>query len=319
LESLALFCYTPAFHVIYIVVEIRDNERGIVLKLVLGLPKGSLQESTFDLFLKAGFKISASRRSYLPRIDDDNIEAVLIRAQEISRYVEQGVLDVGLTGLDWIMENGSNVVEIANLIYAKQGFRPVRWVVAVPEDASIKTVKDLQGKRIATEAVNLTKKYLKEHGVEAHVEFSWGATEVKVPQLVDAIVELTETGSSLRAHKLRIVDTVLESTTRLIANKAALEDDWKRKKIDQLALLLNGALAAEAKVGVKMNVPTGNLGKVTALLPALRKPTISELTEDGWCAIETVLDEKLFRDLVPKLKAAGAEGIIEFPLNKVIP
>ena len=289
------------------------------MKLSLGLPKGSLQESTFDLFLKAGFKISASGRSYIPRIDDEELEGILIRAQEISRYVEEGVLDIGLTGLDWILESNSKVEEVANLAYGKQGFRPVRWVLAVPNDSPIKSVTDLAGKRIATEVVNITRKYLKEKGVNAHVEFSWGATEVKVPQLVDAIVELTETGSSLRAHNLRVVDTLLESTTRLIANKNSLKDGWKRGKINQIAMLLAGALAAEAKVGVKMNVPTASLQKVTALLPALRKPTVSKLSEEEWYAVETVLDEKVFRSLVPKLKEAGAEGIIEYPLNKVIP
>ena len=289
------------------------------MKLSIGLPKGSLQESTFDLFLKAGFKISASGRSYIPRIDDEELEGILIRAQEISRYLEQGVLHIGLTGLDWNIESNSKVEELANLAYGKQGFRPVRWVLAVPNDSPIKSVTDLAGKRIATEVVNITRKYLKEKGVNAHVEFSWGATEVKVPQLVDAIVELTETGSSLRAHNLRVVDTLLESTTRLIANKNSLKDGWKRGKINQIAMLLAGALAAEAKVGVKMNVPTASLQKVTALLPALRKPTVSKLSEEEWYAVETVLDEKVFRSLVPKLKEAGAEGIIEYPLNKVIP
>jgi len=289
------------------------------LKLSIGLPKGSLQESTFDLFLKAGFKISVSDRSYIPRIDDEDLEGVLIRAQEISRYVEEGVLDVGLTGLDWILENDSKVEEVANLVYGKQGFRPVRWVLAVPNDSSIQKVADLEGKRIATEVVNITKKYLKKKGVNAHVEFSWGATEVKVPQLVDAIVELTETGSSLRAHNLRVIDTLLESTTRLIANRDSLENEWKRGKINQIAMLLKGALAAEAKVGVKMNVPAISLETLTALLPSLRKPTVSKLSEEGWYAVETILDEKVFRSLVPRLKEAGAEGIIEYPLNKVIP
>lgn len=289
------------------------------MKLSIGLPKGSLQESTFDLFLKAGFKINASGRSYVPRIDDDELEGILIRAQEIARYVEEGVLDVGLTGLDWILESDSKVEEVANLVYGKQGFRPVRWVLAVPNDSPIKSAADLEGKRIATEVVNITRKYLKEKGVNAQVEFSWGATEVKVPQLVDAIVELTETGSSLRAHNLRVVDTLLESTTRFIANRESLKDAWKRSKINQVAMLLQGALAAEAKVGVKMNVPTASLRKVAALLPALRKPTVSKLSEEEWCAVETVLDEKVFRALVPRLKEAGAEGIIEYPLNKVIP
>jgi ATP phosphoribosyltransferase len=292
---------------------------GAILKLVIGLPKGSLQESTFELFQKAGFKVSASGRSYIPYIDDEEMEGVLIRAQEISRYVESGILDIGLTGLDWILENGSDVEEVANLVYAKQGYRPVRWVLAVPNESPVKSVRDLKGKRIATEAVNLTKSYLKGKGVDAQVEFSWGATEVKVPRLVDAIVELTETGSSLRAHNLRIVDTVLESTTRLIANKQAMKDAWKRAKVQQISILLKGALEAEAKVGVKMNVPADTLEKVTSLLPALRKPTVSSLSEEGWYAVETVLDEKVLRALVPKLKASGAQGIIEYPLNKVIP
>jgi len=289
------------------------------LKLSIGLPKGSLQEATFELFLKAGFKISASGRSYIPRIDDDELEGILIRAQEISRYVEEGVLDAGLTGLDWIRENDSQVEEVANLVYGKQGFRPVRWVLAVPNDSPVRSVKDLEGKRIATEVVNITKKYLARNGVDAHVEFSWGATEVKVPQLVDAIVELTETGSSLRAHNLRVVDTLLESTTRFIANRDSLRDGWKKAKINQIAILLKGALAAESMVGVKMNVPDRSLDAISSLLPALRKPTVSKLSEEGWYAVETVLDEKAFRNLVPKLKEAGAEGIIEYPLNKVIP
>ncbi len=289
------------------------------MRLSIGLPKGSLQEATFELFRKAGFTITASGRSYVPRIDDDELEGILIRAQEISRYVEQGILDVGLTGRDWIVENGSDVEEIADLIYGKQGFRPVRWVLAVPNDSPVQRPEDLAGKRIATEAVNITKRYLEARGISAAVEFSWGATEVKVPQLVDAIVELTETGSSLRAHNLRVVDTLLESTTRFIANRAALRDPWKKAKIAQIAMLLNGALSAEAKVGVKMNVPERSLAAVGALLPALRRPTVSRLSEEGWCAVETILDEKLFRSLVPKLKAAGAEGIIEYPLNKVIP
>ena len=289
------------------------------MKLSIGLPKGSLQEATFELFRKAGFTITASGRSYIPRIDDDELEGILIRAQEISRYVEEGILDVGLTGHDWIVESGSSVEEVADLAYGKQGFRPVRWVLAVPNDSPVKRAEDLAGKRIATEVVNITKNYLAKKGVSAHVEFSWGATEVKVPQLVDAIVELTETGSSLRAHNLRVVDTLLESTTRFISNRAALKDPWKKAKIEQISMLLKGALAAEAKVGVKMNVPEKSLAAVEALLPALRKPTVSRLSEAGWCAVETILDEKLFRSLVPKLKAAGAEGIIEYPLNKVIP
>jgi len=288
------------------------------MKLTLGLPKGSLQESTFELFRKAGYNISVSARSYFPTIDDPEISVILLRAQEISIYVEQGVLDAGVTGKDWIEENGSKVHEVAELVYAKTGFTPVRWVLAVPEDSPVKSVEDLAGKRIATEAVNLTRNFLTKHGVEADVEFSWGATEVKAPELVDAIVELTETGSSLRAHNLRIVETLMTSTTRFIANTTAWADAWKRGKIQNMALLLEGALNAEQKVGVKMNVQQATLGKVTGLIPALRNPTVSSLTQEGWVAIEVVVDEKVIRDLIPKLKAAGAEGIIEYPLNKVI-
>jgi ATP phosphoribosyltransferase len=288
------------------------------MKLKLGLPKGSLQDATFELFRKAGYAIGASARSYFPTVDDPELSVILLRAQEISIYVEQGVLDAGVTGKDWIEENGSKVHEVAELVYAKSGFTPVRWVLAVSEDSPIKSVKDLAGKRIATEAVNLTRHFLAKHGVEAAVEFSWGATEVKVPDLVDAIVELTETGSSLRAHKLRIVETLMTSTTRFIANTAAWADAWKRAKIENMALLLAGALNAEQKVGVKMNVERAKLDRVTALIPALRNPTVSSLTQEGWVAIEVVVDEKVIRDLIPKLKAAGAEGIIEYPLNKVI-
>ena len=289
-----------------------------MMKLTLGLPKGSLQDATFGLFRKAGYSISASARSYFPSIDDPEISVILLRAQEISVYIERGVLDAGVTGKDWIEENGSDVHEVSELVYAKSGFTPVRWVLAVPEDSPIQSVKDLQGKRIATEAVNLTKNYLAAHGVEATVEFSWGATEVKVPTLVDAIVELTETGSSLRAHKLRIVETLMMSTTRFIANKAAWADAWKRRKIENIALLLQGALNAEQKVGVKMNLERAKLDAITKLIPALRNPTVSSLTQEGWVAIEVVVDEKVVRDIIPKLKAAGAEGIIEYPLNKVI-
>jgi ATP phosphoribosyltransferase len=289
-----------------------------MMKLTLGLPKGSLQDATFELFRKAGYSISASSRSYFPTTDDPEISVVLLRAQEISVYVERGVLDAGVTGKDWIEENGSDVHEVSELVYAKSGFTPVRWVLAVPEDSSVKSVKDLQGKRIATEAVNLTKRYLAEHGVEATVEFSWGATEVKVPTLVDAIVELTETGSSLRANKLRIVETLMSSTTRFIANKTAWTDAWKRRKIENIALLLQGALNAEQKVGVKMNLERKKLDEIIKLIPALRNPTVSSLTLEGWVAIEVVVDEQVVRDIIPKLKAAGAEGIIEYPLNKVI-
>ncbi|MBT3192380.1 MAG: ATP phosphoribosyltransferase [Verrucomicrobia bacterium] len=290
-----------------------------VSKIVLGLPKGSLQEATYQMMRKAGFNISSGSRSYLPRIDDDEIDARLIRAQEISHYVELGVLDAGMTGYDWIVENGSDVVDVQELVYGKQGFRPVRWVLAVPEDSDIHSVKDLEGKRIATEAVGLTTQYLKDNNVNAEVEFSWGATEVKAPELVDAIVELTETGSSLRANNLRIVETILSSTTRLIANKTAWEDAGKRAKIEQLALLLAGALAAEAKVLLKLNAPADDVNIITDILPSLHAPTINSLNTEGWVAIETVIDESVVREIIPQLKKAGAEGIIELPLNKVIP
>ena len=288
------------------------------MKLRIGLPKGSLETVTIQMFGKAGFNISRGKRSYFPVIDDEELKAILIRAQEMPRYVEEGVLDVGLTGKDWIIENKSRVVEVADLVYAKQGLRPVRWVLAVPQDSPIKSVKGLKGKRIATELVNVTKSYLRKHQVKAEVEFSWGATEVKPPELVDAIVELTETGESLRANNLRIVDTILESTTRLIANGKAYRDKWKRKKIDNLALLLKGALRAEEKVGLKMNVPQGKLKKIISILPAMRTPTISKLSEKNWCALETIIDEKTVRDIIPRLKEAGAQGIIEYALNKVI-
>lgn len=288
-------------------------------KLILGLPKGSLQEATFQIMKKAGYNIRSGSRSYLPTVDDPTLDLRLIRAQEISHYVELGMLDAGMTGHDWIVENGSDVVEVTELIYAKQGMRPVRWVVAVPNDSPIKSVKDLQGKRIATEAVGLTKRYLADNGVEAEVEFSWGATEVKAPDLVDAIVDLTETGSSLRANNLRIVETVLESTTRLIANKVAWEDAGKRTKIEELALLLTGALAAEGKVLLKMNVPADAVEQVTDILPSLHAPTVNALRSDGWVAIETVVKESIVREIIPALKKTGAEGIIELPLNKIIP
>ena len=288
-------------------------------KIILGLPKGSLQEATYQMMRRAGFTVSSGSRSYMPTVDDDEIEARLIRAQEISRYVELGMLDAGITGYDWIIENGSDVVEAGELVYGKQGFRPVRWVLAVPENSSIQSVKDLEGKRIATEAVGLTQRYLQANGVKAEVEFSWGATEVKAPELVDAIVELTETGSSLRANKLRIVDTLLSSTTRLIANKKAWADAGKRAKIEQLMLLLGGALAAESKVLLKLNARTESLDRVNAILPSLHAPTISPLQTAGWSAVETVVDEAVVRDIIPRLKQVGAEGIIEIPLNKVIP
>ncbi|MCB1070944.1 MAG: ATP phosphoribosyltransferase [Verrucomicrobia bacterium] len=288
-------------------------------KIILGLPKGSLQESTYAMMKKAGFTIRSGSRSYIPSVDDPEIEARLIRAQEISRYVEQGVLDVGMTGFDWITENRSNVVEVANLVYAKQGLRPVRWVLAVPNDSPIQSVKDLEGKRVATEAVGITRQYLEKNGVKAEVEFSWGATEVKAPELVDAIVEITETGSSLRANNLRIVETILESTTRLIVNQDAWQDPWKKKKVQQLAMLLEGALAAETKVLLKMNVSTDKVKAVSALLPALHAPTLNQLAQDGWYSIESVVEESVVREIIPQLKEAGAEGIIEIPLNKVVP
>ncbi len=287
-------------------------------KLVLGLPKGSLQEATFAMLQKAGFKVSVGSRSYIPNVDDPEIEARLIRAQEMSRYVELGVLDAGITGFDWIQENGSDVHEVADLVYAKQGMRPVRWVVAVHNDSKIHSVKDLQGKRIATEAVGMTKRYLAKHGVEAQVEFSWGATEAKVPELVDAIVELTETGSSLRANNLRIMDVVLQSTTKFIANRKTWQDDWKRRKIEQIAMLLQGALAAESRVLLKMNAPAGKVAAISKILPSLHAPTINPLASSDWVAVESVVEEKVVREIIPELKREGAEGIIELPLNKVI-
>ena len=290
------------------------------MKLKLGLPKGSLQEATFRMFNKAGYNVSVSDRSYFPSIDDPDIECVLLRAQEMSRYVADAALDCGITGNDWIEENGSDVVRLADLVYAKKKMVPVRWVLAVPEASGIKTVKDLKGKRIATEVVNVTKKYLKKNNVTADVEFSWGATEVKVAAgLVDAIVELTETGSSLRANNLRIVDTVCVSTTQFIANKPAVKDSAKKAKMDEILLLLNGAILSEGKVGLKMNVAKNDLEKVLKALPAMKKPTISALSQDGWCDVDTIIEERIVRTLIPKLKAAGAEGIVEYPLNKVIP
>jgi ATP phosphoribosyltransferase len=289
-----------------------------VKKLRFGLPKGSLQEATIEKMAKAGFNISVSSRSYVPYVDDEELEVRLIRAQEISRYVELGYLDCGITGHDWIQENGSNVHEVGEFLFSKATRQPARWVLAVPETSPIKSVKDLNGKRIATEVVNLTRNYLKRHGVKAEVEFSWGATEVKAHELVDAIVELTETGSSLRANNLRIVDTLLASTPRLIANHQAWKDRWKRQKMETLALLLRGALEAEAMVGLKMNIAEKNLPRLLKQLPALRNPTISHLSLPGWVAVETIIDEHVVRELIPQLKAAGAEGIIEYPLNKVV-
>lgn len=287
-------------------------------KLKLGLPKGSLQDATLEKLAKAGFNIQVSSRSYVPYVDDDELEIRLIRAQEISRYVDHGYLDCGITGYDWIQENGSDVHEVGEFIFSKISRQPTRWVLAVPEDSPIKSVKDLAGKRIATEVVTLTEKWLRKHRVKAEVEFSWGATEVKAHELVDAIVEVTETGSSLRANKLRIVETLLVSTPRLIANHQAWADKWKQHKIETIALLLRAAMEAEAKVGLKMNVPEASLPKLLQTLPALRNPTVSSLTLKGWVAVETIIDEHVVRELIPKLKAAGAEGIIEYPLNKVV-
>ena len=291
-------------------------EENRILKL--GLPKGSLQEATFEKMAKAGFNIKVSSRSYVPYVDDDELEIRLIRAQEVSRYVEHGYLDCGITGYDWIRENHSDVHEVGEFLFSKATRQPARWVLAVPEDSPIKSPKDLQGKRIATEVVELTRSYLKQHGVEAEIEFSWGATEFKAHELVDAIVELTETGASLRANNLRIVDTLLESTPRLIANHGSWKDPWKKKKIETLALLLRGALEAETKVCLKMNILEKNLPNLLKNLPALRNPTVSQLSQDGWIAVETIIDEHIVREIIPQLKDSGAEGIIEIPLNKVV-
>jgi len=287
--------------------------------LRLGLPKGSLQESTLKLFRKAGYHITLSDRSYYPSIDDPEIEVMLIRAQEMARYVENGILDCGLTGEDWIMEQNADVHEVAELIYAKEGLSPVKWVIAVPNDSKIKTLKDLEGKRIATELVGFTKKYLKSRGVKAEVDFSWGATEVKPPHLADAIVELTETGASLKANNLRVIEIILESSTRFVVNKKSWRDGWKKQKVENMVMLLRGALAAEEKVGLKMNVPESSLKRVMSLLSAMHSPTISPLSDKGWYALEVVIDERIVRDLVPKLKMIGASGIVEYQLNKVIP
>ena len=286
--------------------------------LMLGLPKGSLQDSTIKLFGKAGFNISVSSRSYRPSIDDEKLDGRFVRAQEVSRYVEHGYFDCGLTGQDWVKENDSDVVEVCSLVYSRASNKPSKWVIAVPEASTVQTVKDLEGKRIATEVVNITRQYLKENGVNAEVEFSWGATEVKVPDLVDAIVDLTETGNSIRANNLRIVDTLLNTNTVLIANKVSWENPAKRKKIENIALLLTSALEANSKVGLKLNIKKSKLEAILADLPALRNPTINRLTDESWVAIDTILDEKVVREIIPELKERGAEGIIEYPLNKVV-
>jgi ATP phosphoribosyltransferase len=287
-------------------------------RLKLGIPKGSLQDSTVELFAKAGWRISISSRSYYPGIDDPEIDCMMVRAQEMARYVENGALDAGLTGKDWILETGADVEEIAELVYSKTSLGRVRWVLAVAEDSPMQSVQDLAGKTIATEAVHMTEKYLDRHGVKARVEFSWGATEVKVPELADAIVEVTETGSSLRANHLRVVDTLLESAPWLIANRAAWKDKWKQEKISNMALLLEGAIKAYNRVGLMMNVRREHLDNVLAALPALRNPTIAQLSDPDWVAINTIVEERTVRVIVPKLKAARAEGIVEYPLNKVV-
>ena len=288
------------------------------MKLKLGIPKGSLEHATVDLFRRAGFVITISSRSYFPGIDDPDIECMLIRAQEMARYVEDGILDAGLTGRDWVEENEADVVAAADLIYAKQSFGKVRWVLAVPEASPLHSVKDLQGKIIATELVGTTKRYLAANGVSAKVEFSWGATEVKPPVLADAIVEVTETGSSLRANKLKIIDTVLESNTQLIANKNAWNDAWKRRKLEDMKMLLEGAISALGKVGLMLNVHKKDLGAVLKVLPALKRPTISHLSDEDWLAVNTILDESTVRDIIPRLKQAGGQGIVEYPLNKIV-
>ena len=286
--------------------------------LKLGIPKGSLEEATVNLFAKAGYNIKIKSRSYFPSIDDNEIECMLIRAQEIARYVQNGVLDAGLTGKDWIQENRADVVEIADLVYSKTSSRPVRWVLAVPNESPIQSVKDLQGKRIATEAVNMTVDYLKKHGVTADVEFSWGATEVKPPKLVDAIVEITETGSSLRANNLRIIETLMESNTKFVMNKEAYDNPWKKQKVERLVLMLQSAMAANGQVGLMMNVPKNKLDAVMKILPEGKKPTIAELTDSNWMVLTVILEERLVREIAPDLKAIGVEDIVEYSINKII-
>ena len=286
--------------------------------LKLGIPKGSLEEATVNLFAKAGYNIKTKSRSYFPSIDDNEIECMLIRAQEIARYVQNGVLDAGLTGKDWIQENRADVIEIADLVYSKTSSRPVRWVLAVPNESPIQSVKDLQGKRIATEAVNMTVDYLKKHGVTADVEFSWGATEVKPPKLVDAIVEITETGSSLRANNLRIIETLMESNTKFVMNKEAYDNPWKKQKVERLVLMLQSAMAANGQVGLMMNVPKNKLDEVMKILPEGKKPTIAELTDSNWMDLTVILEERLVREIAPDLKAIGVEDIVEYSINKII-
>ena len=288
-------------------------------KLKIALPKGSLEEATYQLFKKAGFTLGVSSRSYFPSIDDPELEVILFRPQEMSRYIEDGIVDCGLTGHDWILENESEVEELCELQYSKRTRNPIRWVLAVHNDSPFKSVKDLEGKKVVTELVNATKNYLKKHKVSAEVEFSWGATEVKPPRLADAIVEATETGSSLRANNLRIVDTILTSVPKFIANKDSYKNEWKRRKMENIVLLLQGAIRAQEKVGLKMNVAKKDLPAVLKILPALKKPTVSTLSEEGWVDVDTIIDEAVVREIIPALKKAGASGIIEYPLNKVIP
>jgi len=294
-------------------------EEDNTMKLRLGLPKGSLQEATFNLFKQAGFDLTVRSRSYFPAVNDPELEVVLMRAQEIPRYVDDGVLDAGISGLDWILENEADVVEVADLVYAKSTPNPIRLVIAVANNSNIMNIYDLNGKRVATELVKVTQKYLESYGVKANIEFSYGATEVKVPDLVDAIADITETGSSLKANNLRPIATILESTTKLHANKSAWEDPWKREKLQNIAVLLQGALRARSRVGLKMNVPGEKLEDVLKVLPAMKHPTVSQLVNSDWVAVETILEEKQVRDLIPALKKAGAQDIIEYPLTKVIP
>lgn len=313
-----LFAKLPPLCILSALLQLRTMAEAPKNILRIGLPKGSLQDPTLDLFKRSGFNIIVNSRSYRPSVDDSELEIRLLRAQEIGRYVDHGFLDCGITGRDWIAENQADVEVITDLRYSKATSLPTRWVLVVPEDSPIKSVKDLEGKRISTEAVGLTKTYLEKNGVNAEVEFSWGATEVKVPELVDAIVDITETGSSLRANKLRIVDTLMESYPQFVSSKNAYVDPWKREKMQRLALLLNGALEARYKVGIKMNLPDHKLENLLHALPSLRRPTVSHLAGGGWVAVETIIDESVVREMIPALKALGAEGIIEYPLNKVV-